>query len=205
MRKYIESALSLVSSCVCRVELDDGSQKIEGYTDPSQQITTVRNLQPRFKTSLACDVGNRELIRQNAGNISKVFRKETLKLSHGDQRKWWQSALNRLGISSGTDYNRSDDVNVKYEISPDSFDLQQVDSMIREWDESVDTRSDWDDYGFGFTGSSNTPHWLSHSTLTASIEVDVIWDNEEIVNAKSLLSLLFQHKPKILRQIKGKG
>ncbi|WP_429158125.1 hypothetical protein [Aeromonas media] len=208
MRKYIESALSLISSCVVlatKAEVD-GTHKILGYRDPSLGSADLPKPQPqpRFNTSLAHKAGNRELIRQNASRISKIYRKETLQLKHMDKREWWQSALQRFGISAGTDYSRTDEVNIKYEISPESFDIQQVNAMIKSWDDSEETRSDWDDYGFGFVGSSTTPHWLSYSTLKASAELDVVWDNDEVVNADNLLKQLHKRKTAILNQISEK-
>ncbi|MCR3951022.1 hypothetical protein [Aeromonas hydrophila] len=205
MRKYIESALSFISSCVVlatKAEAD-GTHKILGYRDPSLGSTDLPKPQPqpRFNTSLAQKAGNRELIRQKANEISKIYRKETLQLKHMDKREWWQSALQRFGITAGSDYNRTDDVNIKYEISPESLNLPIVNKIIKSWDDSEDTRSEWDDYGFGFVGSSTTPHWLSHSTLKASVELDVIWDNDEVINAENLLKQLNKRKALILKQI----
>ncbi|BFI59094.1 hypothetical protein KD4_30390 [Yersinia pseudotuberculosis] len=157
---------------------------------------------PRFKTSLAHNVGNRDYIKANANRVSKIIRKETLRLNHTDERQWWQSALSRLGISAGTDYRRTDDVNVKYELHPEFFDLQDVDSMMREWDDSELVRSEWDDYGFTFKGDASKVHWLSYSTLTASAELNVDWDNNEVVNGESLLSVLTAGKAGLLQQIR---
>lgn len=94
------------------------------------------------------------LLRENANRVSKIIRKETLRLNHADERQWWQSALSRLGISSGHDYRRMDEVNVRYELRPEFFGLQDVDSMMREWDDSEYMRSEWDDYGFTFKGNT---------------------------------------------------
>jgi len=201
-RKYMEQALSLISSYVRYGEdgVDDSRQVI-GYAPVGEDLISP-SPSPRFKTSLAHDVGNRQFIRENAARVSKIIRKETLRLNHADERQWWQSALSRLGISSGSDYRRTDDVNVKYELRPEFFDLQQVDLMMEEWDESEPMRSEWDDYGFTFKGDANKVHWLSYSTLTASAELNVVWDNNEVVNSESLLSVLTAGKAELLRQIR---
>jgi len=205
MRKYIESALGIISSCVVLAKKHeaDGTHKILGYQDPSLGSTDLPKPQPqpRFNTSLAYRAGNRELIRQNANKISKICRKETLQLQLVDKRAWWQSALQRVGINTGSDYNSTDEVKIKYEISPESFDIQQVDAMIKNWDDSEGSRSEWDDYGFGFVGNSSKLYWLSHSTLKASVELDVVWDNDEVVNAENMLKQLHERKAAILKQI----
>lgn len=201
-RKYVEQALSLISSYVRYGEdEEDSSRQVIGYAPIGRDLISP-SPSPRFKTSLAHDVGNREYIRENANRISKIVRKETLRLNHADERQWWQSALSRLGINAGTDYSRTDDVNIKYELSPEFFDLQKVDSMMQEWDESESVRSEWDDYGFKFRGDASKVHWLSYSTLTASAELNVEWDNNEVVNGESLLSVLTAGKVELLRQIR---
>lgn len=201
-RKFIEQALSLISSHVRYGEDgEDGFRNVIGYAPVGEDMINP-SPSPRFKTTLAHDVGNREYIRANANRVSKIIRKETLRLNHADERQWWQSALSRLGISNGTDYRRMDDVNVKYELPPAFFDLQNVEAMIREWDDSEVVRSDWDDYGFTFKGNAGKVHWLSYSTLTASAELNVDWDNNEVVNGESLLSVLTAGKAELLRQIR---
>ncbi|HDT4928564.1 TPA: hypothetical protein QHR04_002521, partial [Enterobacter kobei] len=89
-----------------------------------------------------------------------------------------------------------------YELRPEFFGLQDVDSMMREWDDSEYMRSEWDDYGFTFKGNTAKVHWLSHSTLTASAELNVVWDNNEVVNGESLLSVLTAGKAVLLQQIR---
>ncbi|MFK1708417.1 hypothetical protein [Klebsiella quasipneumoniae] len=201
-RKYIEQALSLISSYVRYGEdEEDGSRRVIGYAPTGEDLMSP-SPSPRFKTSLAYDVGNREYIRENANRVNKIIRKETLRLNHADERQWWQSALSRLGISSGNDYRRMDEVNVRYELRPDFFGLQDIDSMMQEWDDSEHVRSEWDDYGFTFKGNAAKVHWLSHSTLTASAELNVIWDNNEVVNGESLLSVLTAGKAVLLQQIR---
>lgn len=74
--------------------------------------------------------------------------------------------------------------------------------MMQEWDDSEHVRSEWDDYGFTFKGNAAKVHWLSHSTLTASAELNVIWDNNEVVNGESLLSVLTAGKAVLLQQIR---
>ena len=195
MQKYLESALSKVSSYTFT---EPTMGRIIGYGRPGEEPLS---LHPRFRTSLASNPGNRELILQNSEQISRVYRKETLHLNRAEQRSRWQSMLRMIGLNQGQEFARNDDVNLRYDFSPEFIGSTDVVSILGEWDRSSSERSDWDDYGFSFVGDSNKIHWLSHDLLTTEFHLDVDWDTAETVNAESLMSALMQMKPTILRSI----
>jgi len=67
--------------------------------------------------------------------------------------------------------------------------------MVQEWEENHESK--WDDIGFKLSGD-NEIRWLSHSVAKSEYELDVERDNDEIVDAQSLLNALTQNRDIIL-------
>ncbi len=67
--------------------------------------------------------------------------------------------------------------------------------MVEEWEENHESK--WDDIGFKLSGVTEI-RWLSHSIAKTEYDLDVERNNDEIVNAQSLLDSLTQNRNVIL-------
>ena len=109
----------------------------------------------------------------------------------------WQKFLESIRVRP--EENRlTDDIKIKYEI-PFTPSEDEVDEIIAEWEENHESK--WDDIGFKFESDPQIK-WLSHSVAKDEFEIDVTRDNDEIVEAHSLLDALTESRNVYLRLIR---
>lgn len=193
MRAYIEAALERISSFVHK---DPNSGEILGYAPPNAQ---PEKLYPKFRTFRAQKSAEMDKIINNAPRIGKVYFKDTLKLTQTIDKQWWQTGLRKIGLGDSYENKRTQDVKMKYEFIPKLLTKKDVKSMIKEWKNLK--QNGWNDYGFSMIGDSNSILWLSKSLIKADADLDVIWQNSEIVEPYSLLEQLNLHRDTILNKI----
>lgn len=189
---YMESYMSLFSDYVVLNEDNGKEHEILGYAE--NRTDAPSNLSPRFRTSLVYKPGETALIRSGVESIRKIVRKTTLTLNREqDLAKWQQFLVWTKLRDQPADLQK---VRVQYEIST-GISLADLDTIIDDWNEEHDRQ--WDDYGFSFKGDSQKIMWLSHSLARSEFDLDVTRDNDEVVNAASLLSALTDRRAAILR------
>lgn len=76
---------------------------------------------------------------------------------------------------------------------------QEVKDLIEDWKKSD---SQWDDYGFCFSGNAQKIHWISSGKSAGDFQLEVDWDNEEVINTQSLVNALSKHRAAILEVLK---
>jgi len=189
---YLESFLETFSRHVVFGEDEDAQVVVVGYQENAGD--EPRHLYPKFRTSLVQKPGRRDFIRQNVDSVRKVLRKTTLRLNRVPDHAWWQDLLHKTKMSEPQ--VKPEHVKIQYEMIT-ALSLTDVDAMIEDWD--AHHEREWDDYGFELRGESNKTHWFSHSLARAEFELNVERDNEEVVNAESLLAALDSAKANILR------
>ncbi len=94
--------------------------------------------------------------------------------------------------------NHAHTVKVKYEMNsqPSRDELEEI---IRNWEEE-DKEEAWDNVGFQLSGEQTT-HWLSHAFARSALELNVVRENAEVVQARSLLAVLREQRAVLLRTI----
>lgn len=194
---YLESFLGICSRHVVYIENEesDAAVVVGGYQENAED--EPRNLSPRFRTALVLKPGRRDYIRKNVDSVRKVLRKTALHLNRAPDYAWWQQLLHKTKITQPE--SRPEIIKIQYEMGA-SLSLLDFDNIVEDWDDSHEL--EWDDYGFELRGESNKIHWLSRSLARAEFELDIIRDNEEVVNAESLLAALESARDTILRTLR---
>lgn len=195
LQKYAESFLSSFSDHVVFGEEED-KVIVQGYAK-NPATDSPEDLYPRFRTALVRKPGARDFIRQNRLRINKVIRKTMLKLDRAEDLSKWQSLIRWMHRQEPN--LRPDRVRVQYELSGAVTD-QDLDGIFADWDAGHE--SEWDDYGFMLRGEAGHPHWLSHTLAREKFPLEVVRNNDEVVNAESLLSALLSKRDEILNLIK---
>jgi hypothetical protein len=192
--KYLKEFTAKFTSFVVMEETEDGAE-ILGYSNGENQ--EPQHLLADFKSFLYRKPGQIEYIKQNIDSIRKVIRKNKLNPLIEIHRTAWQKFLELVNVSPGNQNRLIEEVDIKYEM-PFVPSQEELENMIDGWEEEHDTK--WDDIGFQFTGEQGVK-WLSSSVAKSQIEVEVTRDNEEIVDATSLLRALTEQREVALRLI----
>lgn len=191
MQEYMESYLTLYSSHAVLTEPDEGVDiELAGYRQ--RPDAAIQNVSPRFRTALLKKPGDHDLLIEHADQIRKIHRKTTLHLNREPELAFWQRLLQKSLLRQPQVL--PDHVRVKYELKV-QLDREQVEQIIVSWIDAHDR--EWDDYGFQLKGEAS-PHWLSHSIARDEFQLDVIRDNLEVVNARSLLEAIEGRRQAIL-------
>lgn len=191
--RYINNFLEWSSDHVVSIEDEDGNIEIEGYQ--LNQDGDVQNLWPSFRSKPLRQSGEIELIRERRNRIRKVVRKSTLYLEDEENLNLWQRMLDHLGI--GENNPDRDEVRVEYSF-PITPSPEELDEIIETW-EDCDTAW-WNDVGFRFE-SENQIRWLSNALIKYTHEIDVMRDNDETVNAESLLEALTHQRGMLINLV----
>lgn len=189
LERYLREYCAKFTSYVVVEEDDDGAE-ILGYSNNGDEILHLR---PDFKSFLYKKPGQVEALRNTINSVTKVIRKNRLSPRVALHRNIWQKMLEGLGVRP-EERELTADVKIKYEI-PFNPTPEQFDEMVQEWEENHESK--WDDIGFKLSGD-NEIRWLSHSVAKSEFELDVERDNDEIVDAQSLLNTLTQNRNVIL-------
>ncbi|MAV29581.1 MAG: hypothetical protein CL866_01215 [Cycloclasticus sp.] len=191
--RYIKEFVAKFTSFVVTEETEDGVE-ILGYSDNNDE---VYHLNADFKSYLYRKPGQIEYIKQNIDSVTKIIRKNELNPQVELHRTMWQKFLESIRVRP--EENRlTDDIKIKYEI-PFTPSEDEVDEIIAEWEENHESK--WDDIGFKFESDPQIK-WLSHSVAKDEFEIDVTRDNDEIVEAHSLLDALTESRNVYLRLIR---
>jgi len=189
--KYIKEFTAKFSSFTVTEEENDDIEII-GYSNNDGD--DVHQLFPDFKSYLFRKPGEITYIRDNIDSIKKIIRKEELNPQVNLDRELWQKILQSLRLSP-RDNTLTDEVKIKYEI-PFTPTENDIDSIIEEWVENHDSK--WDDIGFKFESDAQI-RWLSNSVAKDEFNVNVTRNNDEIVDAESLLNSLTELRTVALR------
>jgi len=191
--RYMKEFTAKFTSFVVTEETDE-SVDILGYTDNNDDF---HHLTADFKSYLYRKPGQVEYIKKNIENISKVIRKNELNPQIELHRTLWQKILETIRVSP-EDNDLTHEIKVKYEI-PFTPNEDDIESIIIEWEENHESK--WDDIGFKFESDPQIK-WLSHSIAKDEFELDVTRDNDEIVEAQSLLNAITESRNIYLRLIR---
>ena len=191
--RYLKEFTAKFTSFVVTEEVENSEDEVEilGYSNHDEE---TQSLTAEFKSYLYTKPGQVDYIRHNIDSIKKIIRKNELNPQVALDRNLWQKFLESLNISTQNN-TLTDEVKIKYEV-PFSPNLEEINSIIDDWNEHHESK--WDDIGFKFESDSQI-RWLSHSIAKDAFEVDVTRDNDEIIEAQSLLDALTQIRNVALR------
>lgn len=189
LERYLKEYCAKFTSYTVIEENDDGAEII-GYSNNGEEI---QHLTADFKSFLYKKPGQAEALRNSIDSVTKVIRRNKLSPQVALHRSVWQKMLEGLRVTH-EESQLTADVKIKYEI-PFTPSVEQFDGMVEEWEENHESK--WDDIGFKLSGDSEI-RWLSHSVAKAEYEIDVTRDNDEIVDAQSLLNALTENRNVIL-------
>ena len=184
------------------VELDGDSEnlfdlEIEGYGE-GEEIDSM--LKPRFQSTPVRLRGEIDYIRKNRERIRKIIRRDDY--DGGVQRN--PSLLRRMlkGFGLAEDMDLLEDTRYQYELNL-SPSRGELDRIIDYWNRKTTSEdaSRWDDVGFAFTSESNV-RWLSQSTPKETLEVNVRIRDEVLMDGKSLMKALQEHRDSVLNRIR---
>lgn len=188
--RYLKEFAAKFTSFVVTEETDEEIE-ILGYSDNDDE---THHLTADFKSYLFTKPGQVDYILHNIENIKKIIRKNELNPQVALDRNIWQKFLEKLNVSHQNNI-LTEEVKIKYEV-PFSPNIEEVNAIIEDWNDHHESK--WDDIGFKFE-SDNQIQWLSHSVAKDEFELDVTRDNEEIVDAQSLLDALTRIRNVALR------
>lgn len=174
----------------------EGALEILGYAaaagDEPQAFT------PYFRSEVMKQGGERELLVQRAREVRKIIRKAELNNGRRQDLDLWQRLLRRAGMAEAPEAPAA--VRLEYEL-PARFEPEQMRELQERWDIESADMEEWDDIGFKLQGEQ-TPYWLSKSVARGTHELDIVRDNDEVVNAQSLLEQLMAQRAIITAPIR---
>lgn len=189
LERFLREYCAKFTSYVVYEESDDCPEMI-GYTDNNENI---QHLRADFKAFLYRKPGQIDALRNSVNSVTKIIRKNRLSPQVALHRSVWQRMLEGLRVSEA-ERTLNADVKIKYEI-PFHPTIEQFNGMVDEWEENHESK--WDDIGFKLSGDDEIK-WLSHSVAKSDYDLDVDRDNDEIVDAQSLLNALTEKRNVIL-------
>lgn len=192
MVQYINSFLSKFTKHVISQQSSNPIKfDILGYA--LNQTDRPQHLNPQFKTSILPKPGKIEFIKNNVENIRKIIRKDTVTLETKEEARLLGGLFSKIGLVDPA--IREERIPVKYEINF-SPSINELNIIIDTWDNNHSGK--WDDIGFMLEGD-NKIYWLSHSLPRDDFELNISKDNDEVINAESLLAALTQKRHPILK------
>ncbi|EAT14770.1 hypothetical protein [Desulfuromonas acetoxidans] len=194
--KYLNGFLDVFSDHVVKEEdpAMDGHYAVHGYRDLlTGEVTDT--LYPAFASSPIRNPGEINYIKDNRVRIRKMIRKTTLDVNVQAEVEFYQRLLNRFGLGEPP----APDMHAKIEYNmPFEPGTGELDEIIDNWNETAG--GTWNDIGFKMEGDPQ-PKWLSNSLAKASQTVDIEKDNDEVINAESLLGALIENRDAFLEVI----
>ena len=185
MQVYMENFISAFSRYVV---IDDEAQgediRIRQYRVDERDEPA--RLHAKFRASIHRNPGMHDFILARHARIRKVERKTSLSLRLPEDLAFWQSALRAVNPFHERQDLPDEQVRIKFETQV-SYSHEELSALIENWVARHDV--EWDDYGFSLVGETKV-YWLSDSLARVKIMVEVQKDNDEVVNADSLVAAL---------------
>lgn len=198
LREYMKSYLEFFSKYVHLEEENNNGVTVlypVGYSKSEEYYFEADELSIKFETKETRNPGRLQYIRDNVEKVSKIIRKMTLDLNHKVKLRFFQKALQGIGIHR--DQQTTDQkIKIKYEIQ-EKITLDELNDMIEEWENTQDRT--YDDYGLVLRGSDQQPFWFSSSKANGRFDLNVIEINDAKIDSTSLLTALTHHKDQILQ------
>lgn len=191
LARYLREFIAKCSSFTVRREDEDsGETRIIGYRKPP--ALDIFTLSPQFYSSVFRKTGHLEFLKKNREKIRKIVRKNSLTFAIPEELQYWQKLLKFLGIRNPEPRDEEIRVKQEIEIRPTENELQEI---VENWEKEHESK--WDDVGFTLSGDPNI-QWLSHAFAKDVIELDVERQNEEVIEASSLLGALIVNREYLL-------
>jgi hypothetical protein len=188
MNKFLQSYMARCAPFVKRRENDEGEVEIVGFANLNDP-NIIDKLNPSFLSAPYRKKGQLAFLRERVSAIRKMIKTTAVIGADPIKDAWWQASLRAFGV--GGSPAAPEDVRIKQEINytPTAKELEDI---IADWDKHAvaqECKTQWDDVGFVLTGEP-TPRWLSHTFAKDTVELDVVRENDEVVQAGSLLNAL---------------
>lgn len=194
LQRYFKEFIAKFSVHAIYDEDDNEENQIIGYAENDGD--KPRKLRAKFRAAPFKNPGKLDYIRSNRELITKIVSRNRLRPTVSIDRTLFQKMLQKIS-NSIHDTQVTPDIKIRYEI-PYTPDENELESIIAEWTGQDESR--WDDVGFKVEGDQTT-YWLSHSAAKDNIEVDIQRQDDEIVEADSLLQALTERRPQLLNLV----
>lgn len=149
----------------------------------------------RFNTELKRNPGRKQFMLDNLLKINKIVRKETLDLSQPAELTFWQKMLRQAHLADPANVPIKARISYDFPFKPTMDDIE---NLFTAWEETAETH--WDDFGIKITGSQDI-YWVSHTLARKEFELPITRDNDEVVNADSLIDAVNTQKAQILQLV----
>jgi hypothetical protein len=175
---------------------------IQGYKVNDE--TGIEAIRPSFAFSAAQNAKHVEMIRQRRAHIRKIAHREELIPKQAKKKNLIKSMLVGLGIEQPDIATLP--YKIKYELTytPTEEELEAMISSYKSAQGGAMTDEDeWEDVGFMFSEDDKT-YWLSASRDQHELDLKITRDDDEVFNAKSLLTALEQSRARLLINLQPK-
>ena len=188
MARYLREFIAKCASYAVRLgDQESNETRIIAYKKPVTEEVLV--LHPQFYSSVFRKSGHIEYLKKNRQKIRKVVRKNTLNFSTPEHVEFWQK-LTRFAFGIRNRASQSEEIHIKQEIDLKPTE-KELDEIVEHWEKEHESK--WDDVGFNLQGDPNI-QWLSHAFAKDVIDLDVERQNEEVIDAASLLKALMVNR-----------
>ncbi len=174
----------------------NGEIVVDGYRQNTTTVTPTAGAFPKFSVKSIVLPGDVSYLRTNAAAIDKVLTKTTLSSESPGDWERWQKVIDVSRFLRTPPPLREESL-VRLEF-PMSFTPQEFDEAVANWqqrDGSTDATAE-DDLGFHLT--SGEIKWLSRTHPRTGYQIDVTWEDAELVDVKHLLSQLQAYRTAVL-------
>ncbi|MGN8224619.1 hypothetical protein [Gracilimonas sp. BCB1] len=173
----------------------EGEREIFGYR--SNENDDVQNLHPAYESRPHTDQGSLPFLLSRRQDIRKVMKKSVMLYNNEvDSAATFFQNL-RIDVENVPE---QDEFTVKYEVdfNPSEDALRD---LYESWEQEIqNSDNDWDDIGVQFSGNQND-YWFSRILKKAEYDIDVEWENEAVVNARTLMEALLEIREDIIELI----
>lgn len=191
MNKYLQSFIRSFSSFVVLGDEDESGQRpVVGYR--ANENSELNRLSPRFKTKVFVKKGPVDYIASHAQSIRKLKRKAKLRLAIQTDKGVFQWLLR--GMNLVEHHTAQQEAKVQYEVEVDGLSEDEVREIVDQWygDDNDDS-----DFGFALRGDTKE-YWLGRAYARDTLSFELVRNNAELVQPRSLLSELARYKQHIL-------
>ena len=182
LKKYLSEYLKNESSFR---DLDTSGDEpvVVGYR-PNKTAQSRADVEAKFSSSPWRKKVQFEKIKNEREKIFRIIRKGEVRLNDPITRGVWQKMLDV--IVGGNSSDSADDLLTRrYRFEMDRrLSEKELKKILEEWGDG--DVSDSENVGFVFEKESEKIYWLSDALAKADIKLNLVRDNDEIVNYKSL-------------------
>lgn len=169
---------------------------IAGYRADTTSNDVVPGAFPKFLVKSIPLAGDIQFLRSNVASINRVFCNTTLSSETATDYTKWQVMLDVTKMFKSPPPLRQESL-VKIEF-PMTFTSNEFEEVVTSWNERENNTDATGQDVLGFKLSSGELKWLHKSRAKAGYQMDVVWDDADLVNIESLFTQLQVHRSAVV-------